>query len=362
MQDAGMDIGFGLDADPDAKATYEANFESAKFICKDIRRTSVDDIAPYVSRRDGRPLVFGACAPCQPFSKQYRANADDDGRRNLLGELHRFIEAFLPEYLFIENVPGLQTVDTLESPFADFLGLLKDLNYFSDYRVVMAYHYGVPQSRRRLVLLASLLAPITIPPPTHGPGTEHPELPTVWDWISHLPPIEAGETHPEIPNHRAARLSPLNLRRIAATPVGGDRRGWPPELELQCHKKHSGHTDVYGRMIKDRPSAALTTRCISLSNGRFGHPTQNRAISVREAACVQTFPMDFTFRGNLNSMARQVGNAVPVVMAKVFGDLIIHHYWSYEASKEPGDVTIPGQSQNGGYVGASADSGSSHGN
>ena len=362
MQDAGMTVRFGLDADPDAKVTYEANFNSATFICRDIRQASVDDIAPYVKRREGRPLVFGACAPCQPFSKQNRAKTDDDMRRNLLGELHRFVEAYLPEYLFIENVPGLQTVDKHDGPFADFLRLLKKLKYFFHHDVVMAYHYGVPQSRRRLVLLASLLAPIRIPPPTHGPGTDQPNLPTAWDWISHLPPIEAGETHPEIPNHRAARLSPQNLRRIAATPIGGDRRDWPPELELECHKRHSGHTDVYGRMIKDRPSAALTTRCISLSNGRFGHPTQNRAISVREAACVQTFPMDFTFRGNLNSMARQVGNAVPVAMAKVFGDQIIRHYRSYKDSREPGDVKIPGQSQNGRYVGPSADSGHTYGN
>ncbi len=327
MQDAGMTIRFGLDVDPDAKITYEANYENVRFICKDIRSVRTDEVDPYIKRRDGRPLLFGACAPCQPFSKQNRTKDDDDGRRTLLSEFHRFVKAYLPEYVFVENVPGLQTVEKHEGPFANFIQLLGDLDYFFDYRVVMAYHYGVPQRRRRLVLLGSRLGPIEIPPPTHGPGTDRP-IPTSWEWISHLPPIKAGETHAEIANHRTARLSPLNLRRIAATPVGGDRRDWPQELELQCHKEHSGHTDVYGRMMKNRPSAALTTRCISLSNGRFGHPTQNRAISVREAACLQTFPMDFIFHGSLSSMARQVGNAVPVAMAKVFGDLIISHYQS----------------------------------
>lgn len=331
MQDAGMTVRFGLDSDPDAKTTYEANFKEAKFIDKDIRKVSSDDIAPYVAQSDGRPLLFGACAPCQPFSKQNRTKNANDDRRHLLREFHRFVEAYLPEYIFVENVPVPGTAE--QHLFPDLIRFLGELKYFFDRRIVMVYHYGVPQSRRRAVLLGSRLGPIEIPPPTHGPDTTHPALPTVWEWIADLPPIEAGETHATIANHRAARLSPLNLRRIAATPIGGDRRDWPPELELPCHQKHSGHTDVYGRMPKNRPSPALTTRCISLSNGRFGHPTQNRAISVREAACIQTFPMDFVFHGNLNSMARQVGNAVPVAMARVFGEYVIRHYLSHKALK-----------------------------
>ena len=330
MQDAGMTIRFGLDLDPDAKLTYQTNYKDAEFVCGDIRDISTNDLIPYIERRCGRPLVFGACAPCQPFSKQSRTKHGVDTRRDLLGEFHRFIEAYLPEYLFIENVPGLQTLAQSNGPFGNFLRLLSGLGYFYDHRSIMAYHYGVPQSRRRLVLLGSRLGHIEIPTATHGPRTACPRLPTAWEWISHLPPIAAGETHPGIPNHRAANLSPLNLRRIAATPIGGDRRNWPPDLQLLCHKRHPGHTDVYGRIVKDRPSAALTTRCISLSNGRFGHPTQDRAISVREAACLQTFPMDFSFHGNLSSTARQVGNAVPVVMARVFGQHIIRHYWDHK--------------------------------
>ena len=325
-----MNIRFGLDVDPDAKESYEANFPCAKFICQDIRHVSTDDVAPLVKRRYERPRLFGACAPCQPFSKQNRTKRDNDGRGDLLTEFHRFIVTHLPEYVFVENVPGLQTFQKHCGPFAEFVKLLAKHDYSFSHKVVMAYHYGVPQRRRRLVLLGSRLGPIDFPRPTHGPGTNHPGLPTVWDSISKLPPIEAGETHAEIPNHRAARLSPVNLLRIAATPIGGDRKSWPEELELPCHQTHSGHTDVYGRMIKDQPSAALTTRCISLSNGRFGHPTQNRAISVREAACIQTFPMDFVFHGNLNSMARQVGNAVPIAMARVLGDQIIRHFKSYK--------------------------------
>lgn len=326
MQDAGLSVRMGLDVDPDARDTFKANFPRSDFLFKDIRCVTRDDVSPYIRQRENRPLLFGACAPCQPFSRQIHGAAQDDSRRSLLTEFHRFVEAYLPEYIFLENVPGLQTVETHDGPFPDFIDLLRDLKYFFSYKVVMAYHYGVPQSRRRLVLLASQLGPIRIPPATHGPGTKNPDLPKVWDWISHLPAIRAGDTHARVPNHRAAKLSHLNLRRIAATPVGGDRRDWPEQLELDCHKAHSGHTDVYGRMIKHQPSAALTTRCISLSNGRFGHPTQNRAISVREAACIQTFPMDFIFQGSLNSMARQVGNAVPVLLAKVIGDSVVRHY------------------------------------
>ena len=327
--DAGINVRFGLDSDPDAKLTFEANFPKAKFVGRDIRSLAATDLEPYLRRKYGRPLFFGVCAPCQPFSKQNRAKQGDDRRTSLLGELHRFVRMHFPEYIFVENVPGLQTVGGSEGPLAEFVRLLESLNYHYDCQIVMACHYGVPQRRRRLVLLASRLGPIGIPPCTSGPGTDHPDLPSVWEHISQLPEICAGETHGEVDGHRAAHLSPQNLKRIESTPVGGDRRDWPDELCLPCHREHPGHTDVYGRMLKDQPSAALTTRCISLSNGRFGHPVQNRAISVREAACIQTFPMDFTFRGTLNSMARQVGNAVPVAMAKVFGDHVVRHFASH---------------------------------
>jgi DNA (cytosine-5)-methyltransferase 1 len=328
MSAAGMAVRLGLDIDPDAARTFRANFPGSEFICQDIRSLKTSDVSHLVIR-DNQPTVFGACAPCQPFSKQNRQKKGDDVRKTLLPEFHRFVREFRPEYIFIENVPGMQSMDKVEGPFAEFIKLLKKLNYWYDYKVVMAYHYGVPQRRRRLVLIASLLGPIKIPQPTHGPGTEHLDLPTVGEWISGLPALSAGETCAEDPMHRAALLSEINLERISKTPIGGGREDWPEHLWLDCHRDHGGHSDVYGRMSWDKPSSALTTRCISLSNGRFGHPEQNRAISVREAACIQTFPRDFVFHGNLNSMARQVGNAVPVRMAEVFGMEFQRHYASY---------------------------------
>lgn len=327
MSAAGMAVRLGLDIDPDAAKTFRANFPGSEFICQDIRTLKISDVAHHVVRNN-QPTVFGACAPCQPFSKQNRQKKGDDVRKTLLPEFHRFVQEFKPEYIFIENVPGMQSMDKV-GPFTKFIKFLKKLNYWYDYKVVMAYHYGVPQRRRRLVLIASSLGPIHIPQPTHGPGTEQLNLPTVGEWIAGLPVLRAGETNKDDPVHRAALLSELNLERISKTPVGGGREDWPEHLWLDCHRDHGGHSDVYGRMSWDKPSSALTTRCISLSNGRFGHPEQNRAISVREAACIQTFPRDFVFHGNLNSMARQVGNAVPVRMAEVFGMEFQRHYAQY---------------------------------
>ncbi len=163
-----------------------------------------------------------------------------------------------------------------------------------------------------------------LPPRTHGPGL----LPywTVRDAVCHYPPIRAGETHPSIPNHRAAALSALNLERIQRVPPdGGDRRSWPPGLTLPCHRNgYEGHTDVYGRMWWDRPAPTLTTRCDSLSNGRYGHPQQHRAISLREAAALQSFPDDYIFYGgSKRSIALQIGNAVPVRLAETLGRHIV---------------------------------------
>jgi len=208
--------------------------------------------------------------------------------------------------------------------FSRFLEFLESLDYHSSYDVVEARAYGVPQHRRRLVLLASRHGCVGMPQPTHGPG----RLPflSVRDAIADLPSIDAGTSHPFIPNHVAARLSDRNLERIRATPEGGDRRQWPETLVLDCHKRNEkAFVDAYGRMTWSRPSSALTTRCISYSNGRFGHPEQDRAISVREGARLQTFPDQFVFEGTLASTARQVGNAVPVALAWTFGSHVARH-------------------------------------
>lgn len=322
FEQAGLDIVLGLDIDKDAARTYRSNFPNAAFIEADICVLNTDTLKPWLIDRVD-PILFCGCAPCQPFSKQNRQRGESDLRRNLLSEFGRFVEVWLPEYVFIENVPGMQQVKGQKGPLPAFETLLKRLGYTYDIKVLPALWFGVPQTRERLVLLATRGPIIALPTATHGPGM----LPftTVKDWIGDLPVLAAGDIDPTDPSHRAAQLSDLNMARIAATPEGGGRENWPDHLLLECHRNHKGHTDVYGRLAWDKAAAGLTTRCISYSNGRFGHPEQDRAISVREAACLQTFPRSFVFSGNLNSKARQIGNAVPPSMARVIGVTIMAH-------------------------------------
>lgn len=323
---AGLEIRIGVDIDADAQRTFEANFPEATFLRQNIYNLAVEALDPYVVRAPDTINLFCCCAPCQPFSRQNKTPENRKTEAGLLYEFSNFVENYLPELIFIENVPGIQDVDDNNGPFGDFVVFLEHLGYCLAYDVVESKNYGVPQQRRRLILVASRFGPISLPAETHGPGTAHPSYSTVREWISRFPPIAAGETHPTVLNHRAARLSERNLERIRATPLGGGRFDWPEELWLRCHLgEYHGHTDVYGRMHLDRPASGLTTRCISLSNGRFGHPEQDRAISVREAASIQTFSDDFLFLGSLNSMARQIGNAVPVTLAQVFGEHFITH-------------------------------------
>ena len=328
LKEAGMRILLGIDKDEDAATTYSENFPEAGFICRDIRHVFTWELERYLSRPREQPVLFTACAPCQPFSKQNRGKSQADERATLLGELHRFVRRFRPEYVFLENVPGIQRIDPTDGPLGRFRGLLESLGYHIASDVIDSLDYGVPQTRRRFVLAASLFGPIGLPDATHGRAIDKAPHATVWDWIGDLPAIAPGGRDDGVPNHHCAGLSPLNLQRIANTPEGGDRRDWPQDLILPCHHGHVGHTDVYGRLHRDRPASTLTTRCISLSNGRFGHPIQNRALSVREAACLQTFPRDFVFSGSLASMAIQVGNAVPVLLARRFGETINAHFAS----------------------------------
>ena len=327
LQASGMEIAFGLDNDRDAERTFRANFPEAAFLSADIARVPTSALDDVVEASAGHPLLFNACAPCQPFSRQRSGEADpDDDRLDLLDHLSRFLRRFRPEMIFVENVPGLRDGNVGKEVFERLIRDLEGIGYFTSHQVVRSQDYGVPQRRARLVILASLLGPIAFPARTHGDGARYSEYATVCDWIGDLPPILAGETHPVVLNHRAARLSPLNLRRIQATPPGGGWRDLPPDLMPTSRKSgFCGFTDVYGRLTWDAPAPAMTTRCISYSNGRFGHPQQDRAISVREAACLQTFPLDFVFTGNLNSQARQVGNAVPALLSQRFGECVASH-------------------------------------
>lgn len=315
---AGMQIIAAIDNDPDAANTYRLNFPGVQFFERDIRSISVEEIGDILPR--GMPMLFSGCAPCQPFSKHNQDSAARDPRRFLLQEFQRFVIALRPEFVIVENVPGLQRIGN-RGPLRTFLRSLRAAGYDVQSSVLAALNYGVPQVRRRLVLIASRVGSVAMPKPTHGPDLLRPS--TVRDWISDLPPLEAGGQDPIDPDHAAMRLSEMNLKRIMATPEGGGRYNWDADLGLDCHEGHKGHSDVYGRLAWDKPASALTTRCLSYSNGRFGHPEQHRAISLREAACLQTFPRRFRFSGSLTSRGRQVGNAVPPLLAYSLGKEVV---------------------------------------
>lgn len=323
LSDAGIKVLGGIDISPDLKRTYEENNHN-KFVNFDIRTISGSDIYKEFPEIEGNEdnLLLAGCAPCQPFSKQRRANTEHVDK-DLLTEFGRIVKDVLPAHLLIENVPGLMKKG--HSVLENFLKILDECNYSYDYKVVNANDYGVPQKRKRLVIIASRLFIPKIPDGEYGPNKsgKKPYV-TVRDAILRYPPIQAGESADGVPNHSAACLNDKNLTRIRATPHdGGDRRSWSSELVLDCHKGKPGHTDVYGRMAWDDVAPTLTSRCASLSNGRYGHPEQDRAISLREAAALQTFPDNYIFYGNNVSVGKQIGNAVPVKLAEVFGEYIL---------------------------------------
>lgn len=321
LLNAGITVLGGYDSCQDYKETYENN-NSCKFVSMDIRNVTKKQIYqdfPDIKGNEDNLLLSG-CAPCQPFSSQRRSKTEH-ADINLLIEFGRIINNIKPAHILVENVPGL--LKKGKTVFNDFISILDNNGYFYAYRIINAKDYGVPQNRKRLVVIASRFFQPIIPKGKYG--TDRFSYVTVRDAIAHYPSIKAGESDNAIPNHVASSLSEMNLKRIEATPhSGGDRRSWPQELVLECHKNgHTGHTDVYGRMDWDKTAPTLTSKCYSLSNGRFGHPEQNRAISLREAAALQSFNDSYVFNGNIASIGKQIGNAVPVKMAEELAKYIL---------------------------------------
>lgn len=311
--DAGIRVIAGLDNNAGCRRTYESNNRPAKFLACDLRDVRRRDLEGYLHDIPSDELVFAGCAPCQPFSKQ-RRTIDSRGKTLLL-DFGRLVGDFLPGYVVIENVPGIAKIPG-NSAYHRFVRLLRHLGYALADGIVDAKYFGVPQTRRRWVVIASRLATPSLPSPTHGPDIR--PFVTVREAIAHYPALAAGEQSVTVPNHRAANISPQNLQRLRATPSdGGGRIQWPDELVLECHRgEYDGHSDVYGRMRWDAPAPALTCKCYSISNGRYGHPEQHRAISLREAARLQSFDDRFVFYGiSQEDIGAQIGNAVPVRLA-----------------------------------------------
>ena len=326
----GLDVVAGIDNDKTCKFGYEYN-NKTEFINQDILRVTAQEVNDLFGKEKNIIRVLAGCAPCQPFSK---LNLKKITQKQLqpLEKFAKLVSETKPDIVSMENVGGL--ADTKKYPiFKTFLNALKKGGYKYKYEVVDVSEFGVPQRRRRLVLLASKFGEIELIKRTHKDKKV-----TVRDVISHLEPIRSGEISKNDPLHRSRKLSELNLKRIKATAHnGGNSDGWSKDLVLECHKKESGKTyssTVYGRMRWDDPAPTMTTQCIGLGNGRFGHPEQNRAISLREAAIFQTFPENYQFVDPdktiaINHVAKFIGNAVPVRIGSVIGKSIKEHVNKY---------------------------------
>lgn len=325
LANSGIDVRLGIEIDEHCKRTYENNNSGSSMLNKDVRQVSIREINKYLGSAESDRLLLAACAPCQPFSQLPRKK-HDYSEKNLITEFGKFVRKLKPKYVFIENVPGIRRVGKASS-FNRFLKILNTEGYKWKESILNVMDYGVPQSRKRLVVFAGRGFSPDIPKPTHGVEKGLKPYITVKDTIKKYPSLKAGETHSEVPNHWSAALSSRNLLRMKWTPKnGGGRLDWPSYLRLKCHKKkndgeqYKGHPDVYGRMWWNRPAPTLTCKCISLSNCCYGHPSQNRAISLREAAKLQTFPDNYIFIGpSRGHEAQQVGNAVPVKLGEVVG-------------------------------------------
>ncbi|KYF59302.1 DNA cytosine methyltransferase [Sorangium cellulosum] len=319
--DAGVHVVAGVDLDKACRHPYEANHEGVAFHRYDVAKLEASEIERWFG--DAPVRVLAGCAPCQPFST-YSNRYDTIGtdRWSLLNHFGRLVEEVGPDIVTMENVPTV----TRHAVFDDFVATLKRQGYDVWYDVLDCAEYGLPQRRRRTVLLASLHGPIELRAPNAS------EAKTVADVLKGLPILRHGSSDTQDRLHTSARLSPLNLERIKASNPGGSWRDWPKHLIAECHRKSTGKTypSVYGRMRWDEPAPTLTTQFYGFGSGRFGHPSQARALSLREGAILQGFPQDYSFvpEGEpirFKVLGRLIGNAVPVDLGRVIGESIIDH-------------------------------------
>ena len=318
LKRAGFDILAGYDTDENCKYAFEKNNNSS-FFARDVSELTPAEIKSHFTGR--LPSVLAGCAPCQPFST-YKQRYAEDPQWGLVTAFANLAAEVQPDFITMENVPTLVKYKD-GAVFSEFVTRIREAGYRVQWSVVKCELFGVPQRRRRLVFLAS--KNLNLPPlaPTSDSAT------TVREAIGWLPKIDAGQEDPQDPLHTSSALSALNLKRIRASKPGGTWRDWPKKLVAECHKRPTGTTypGVYARMSWDEPSPTMTTQCYGYGNGRFGHPEQDRAISLREAAILQSFPPDYEFfppaqKPQFKQVGRWIGNAVPVKLAEAIGELI----------------------------------------
>ncbi len=321
----GISVEAGIDLDPACRYPYEKN-NDALFVERDITDMESEEVASLFG--NGKIRILAGCAPCQPFSTySQRYDTRSDHKWGLLYEFGRLAQDIRPDIVTMENVPSVERHEV----FVDFVTELKECGYHVWHGVVECARYGVPQTRRRMVLLASLHGPIRMIDPTHAKPR------TVRQAIEGLRPIQAGESAPRDRLHVASALSEKNLARIRASKPGGTWRDWPEHLIAECHRTDTGRTypSVYGRMEWDKPAPTMTTQCYGYGNGRFGHPEQDRAISLREAAILQSFPRNYEFVPpgepvKFTPIGRMIGNAVPVELGRAIARSISRHLVEFD--------------------------------
>ena len=315
LEMSGIEVRAGFDIDPSCGFAYRANNQKSEFIAVDVRSLNFHDLAPYY--KDADITVMVGCAPCQPFSALTRkTNPSLNDNCSLVREFVRLIGEGTPDLISMENVPGLVKHDA----FKEMLSVLDSLGYQYVYGVLSCADYGVPQTRKRLVLVASRIGTIALPSPVE-------RRTNIAEFIQCLPPLEDGETSQDDPAHTTLPLSSQNRQRIRQSKPGGTWQDWDQSYINKCHQK-AYYPAPYGRMHWDSMAPTITTQFCYYSTGRFGHPTQNRTISVREAALLQTFPVGYQLlesdkKVTIWKIARHIGNAVPVKLAEAIGKSIM---------------------------------------
>ena len=318
----GIPVIAGMDIDPACRHPFETN-NGARFIGEDVSKIGPEILDNLFGEAEVR--ILAGCAPCQPFSSYaQRYDTKRSPKWGLLFDFARLAHGVRPEIVIMENVPQVAK----HTVYDDFVASLKRDGYHIWYEAVDCSEYGLPQRRRRMVLLASRFGPIELI------GRTHARPVTVREAIGHLPEIHAGGTHPSDRLHTAADLTHINLERIRASRPGGTWRDWPEHLIAPCHRRESGrsYSGVYGRMSWDEPSPTITTQFYGYGSGRFGHPEQDRALSLREGALLQGFPDDYSFVPdgapiNFKTVGRLIGNAVPVTLGRAIGRSVRRHLW-----------------------------------
>ena len=318
LLDAGIGVLAGVDNDERLERTYESNNAPSKFVCNDIDKVDISRLRDELGIVAGDTVLYAACTPCQPFSTLNQRRGEDN-RKSLLLSFAKIVCEAPPDFIVVENVPGLSNAYGKEI-YEAFIETLDECGLTHRAGALLdAKDYGVPQIRKRFIMLASAHGPIALPNRQRG------RKPTVKTALKRFPsPVFEGE--PAIPNHVAREPQPHHLKILEAVPRDGGSRSDVKDTSilLPCHQRNPKlHKDVFGRMAWAEPAPTLTCRCTDVYCGRFAHPTENRGLSLREAAALQTFEDDYVFHGSFFHSAAQIGNAVPVRLAKRLGEAVL---------------------------------------